>query len=73
VTLQSRNRLLVALAKVIILISSNNKSWTNNLVTHALNAGKEIYCMPDDPTKLSGNTELIKQGANLFTSFNDLM
>lgn len=72
-TLRARNRLLVALSKAIILISSSTKSWTNNLVTHALNAGKEIYCMPDDPSNLSGNTKLIKDGANLITSFNDLM
>jgi len=72
-TLRARNRLLVALSKSIILISSSTKSWTNNLVTHALNAGKEIYCMPDDPRNLSGNTKLIKEGANLITSFQDLM
>lgn len=72
-TLRARNRLLVAIAKAIILVSSNSKSWTNNLVTQALNAGKDIYCLPDDPNNLSGNTELIKQGANLVTHFKDLI
>lgn len=70
--LRNRNRVLAAFSKYLILINSEKNGPINNLVTNFLNLGKEIYCFPGDGSNNDGNSELIKQGANLITGIKDV-
>lgn len=69
---RGRNRIIASLAEMLILFSSKKDGPINNLVTNFLNVGKEIYCFPGDGSEGDGNSELIKQGANLITSIKDV-
>jgi DNA processing protein len=69
---KDRNRLTASFAKILILFSSLKDGPINHLITNFLNLGKEIYCFPGDGSKQDGNSELIKQGANLITSIKDI-
>ncbi len=69
---KDRNRLTASFAKMLILFSSLKDGPINHLITNFLNLGKEIYCFPGDGSKQDGNSELIKQGANLITSIKDI-
>ena len=69
---RNRNRLIAAFAKSLILITSEKNGPINNLITNFLNLGKEVYCFPGDGTENDGNSELIKQGANLITTIKDI-
>ncbi|QJB71126.1 DNA-processing protein DprA [Mycoplasma sp. 1654_15] len=71
--LKNRNRLVAALSKNLIVYSSSKASGIQNLVNHFLMIGKEIFCFPGDINfENDGNTELIKQGANLITEVKDV-
>ena len=63
-----RNRLAIGLSEALIIISSYRKSGIMNLVTHALDQGKEVYCYPGLQTENDGNNLLIQDGAHLITS-----
>lgn len=69
---RNRNRLIAAFAENLILFSSLKNGPINHLVSAFLNQGKEIYCFPGDGSEKDGNSELVKQGANLITSIDDL-
>lgn len=69
---RNRNRLVAAIAKSLILFTSEKDGPINNLITEFLNQGKEIYCFPGDGSDRDGNSELIKQGANLITGIKDI-
>lgn len=71
-TYRNRNRLTSAFAQHLILLSSEKEGKINNLVSNFLNLGKEIYCFPGDGSQTDGNSELVKQGANLITSIKDI-
>lgn len=70
--LRNRNRLIAAFSETLILFTSKKDGPINNLITNFLNLGKEIYCFPGDGSEEDGNSELIKQGANLITSIKDI-
>lgn len=70
--LRNRNRLIAAFAETLILFTSKKDGPINNLITNFLNLGKELYCFPGDGSEEDGNSELIKQGANLITSIKDI-
>lgn len=70
--LRNRNRIIAAFAKSLILFTSIKDGPINNLITNFLNLGKEIYCFPGDGSLEDGNSELIKQGANLITGIKDI-
>ena len=70
--MRSRNRIVAAFAKSLILISSKKDGPINNLITNFLNIGKDVYCFPGDGNAEDGNSELIKQGANLITGIKDI-
>lgn len=70
--LRERNRLTAALSDALIIFSSKKESGILNLVTHFLDQGKEIYCYPGSQDQNDGNNILIKDGANLITSINDI-
>lgn len=63
-----RNRLAIGLSEALIILSSYRKSGIMNLVTHALDQGKEVYCYPGLQTENDGNNLLIQDGAHLITS-----
>lgn len=69
---KERNRLTASFGNILILFSSLKNGPINHLITNFLNLGKEIYCFPGDGSAKDGNSELIKQGANLITSIKDI-
>ena len=66
--IMQRNRLAIGLSEALIIASSYKKSGIMNLVTYALEQGKEIYCYPGLQTEEDGNNWLIQDGAHLITS-----
>lgn len=70
--LRNRNRIIAAFAKSLVLFTSKKNGPINNLITNFLNLGKEVYCFPGDGSEEDGNSELIKQGANLITGIKDI-
>ena len=69
---KERNRLTASFGNMLILFSSLKNGPINHLITNFLNLGKEVYCFPGDGSSKDGNSELIKQGANLITSIKDI-
>ena len=69
---RQRNRIIAALSGQLVLFSSNPKGAINHLVSAFLNLGKEVSCFPGDGTEKDGNSELIKQGANLITNISEV-
>ena len=70
--LKERNRIVAAISDALIVFSSKKESGIMNLVTKFLNQGKEIYCYPGLQNENDGNNILIKDGANLITSIDDI-
>jgi len=70
---KEKNRLIAAIANKILILNSEKDSGIMNLVSNALEIGKEIFCYPDDHKHISGNTELIRDGARIFTKYQDLI
>ena len=68
-----RNRLIAALSKGVVVVESKRKSGTMITVEHALNLGKDIFCVPDQAINDSGCNYLIKMGANLVENANDII
>ena len=71
-TFRERNRLIATFSETLVLFSSLKDGPINNLISNFLNLGKEINCFPGDGSPTDGNSELIKQGANLITSIKDI-
>ncbi|MDK2819521.1 MAG: DNA-protecting protein DprA [Mycoplasmataceae bacterium] len=70
--LRERNRITAGLSDALIIFSSKRESGIINLVSNFLEQGKEIYCYPGIQDQSDGNNILIKDGANLITSINDI-
>ena len=70
-----RNRLISALADVVIIIEAGERSGTLNTAAHALAQGKEVMAVPGNITSpLSrGCNRLIAQGATPILSPNDVL
>lgn len=68
-----RNRLIAAISSKIVIIEANYKSGTMNTVSFALEYGKEICCVPNLANKKSGCNYLIKQGAKLVETAQDIL
>ena len=69
---RNRNRLYASLGDYLVLFSSKKDGGINNAITNFLNMGKDIYCFPGNGEVNDGNSELVKQGAFLITSANDI-
>ncbi len=70
-----RNRLISALADVVVVIEASERSGTLNTASHALNQGKDVMAVPGNITSpLSvGCNKLIAQGAMPVLSVNDIL
>ena len=68
----NRNRIISSFCESLILFNSRKQSGINSLINSFLNQGKDIYCFPGDGSSEDGNSELIKTGANLITSIQDI-
>lgn len=69
----SRNRIIAGLCEGIVIIEAKEKSGTMNTVYHALEDGKQIFCVPDRINENSGCNKLIKEGAKLVESAKDII
>ena len=68
-----RNRIISGLSESILVTEANQRSGTMITVGHALEQGKDIYCIPsriDDPL---GCNHLIQQGAKLVIDIVDII
>lgn len=60
-----RNRIIASLCWGVFVPESNQRSGTSATITHAIYQGKEIMCLPYPYDKASYNNQLIKDGATL--------
>lgn len=67
-----RNRLIASLGKALLVGDASIKSGTQITVRHALEYGKDILAIPHDIFSNSFCNDLIKQGAILISSKEDL-
>lgn len=70
-----RNRLIVALGKVCLVVQAKEKSGTFLSVHHALENGVPVVTIPAHPylPEFSGNIKLMNDGAPLITNSSDLI
>ena len=71
----ARNRIISGLSRALVITEAKLKSGTMITTDFALEQGREIYVIPGriDSKQSEGTNELIKQGANLITSANDIL
>lgn len=70
-----RNRIVSGLCSGVLLIEAREKSGTLITVTHALEQGREVFCLPgpvDHPTSMVPH-RLLREGARLVTSADDIL
>lgn len=74
-TFPARNRIISALSRGILVVEAKHKSGTLITVDFGLEQGKNIYAIPGniDSLNATGTNELIKQGAKIVTSINDII
>lgn len=68
-----RNRLIASSSNLLIVGEAKRRSGTLVTVSHALEAGKDVACLPFAADRESGCNELIKQGAYLIESAADAL
>ena len=71
----ARNRIISGISKGIIVVEAKEKSGTMITVDFALEQGKEVYVVPGNINSINsvGTNKLIKQGANMVTTINDII
>ena len=71
----ARNRIISGLADVVLVIEAKEKSGSLITADMALEQGKEVYALPGPVNSLlsRGCHELIRQGAGILLSPNDLL
>lgn len=67
-----RNRIVAALGMGVIVIEAKKKSGTMITVSHALNLGRVIFCVPCRINDYHGTLSLIKDGAYCLESVQDI-
>ena len=68
-----RNRIISGLSESILVTEANKRSGTMITVGHALEQGKDIYCIPGRVGDALGCNHLIQQGAKLVMDINDII
>lgn len=71
----ARNRIVVALARALVVVEGAAKSGSRISVDHALDLGREIFAVPGPVTSPLAETplEMIREGATLIRSAQDLL
>ncbi|MDF2699520.1 MAG: dprA [Haloplasmataceae bacterium] len=70
-----RNRIVSGLSSGVLVIEAKEKSGTLITCDYALDQGKDVFVVPNEIFELNsvGTNNLIKQGAILITSINDIL
>lgn len=70
-----RNRIISGLSDALIVVEAKKESGTLITADFALEQGKEIYSVPGNITSTNsyGTNELIKQGAKILTTIEDIL
>lgn len=71
----ARNRIISGISEGIAVVEAREKSGALITVDFGLEQGKEIYAVPGniDEETSKGTNELIKQGANILTTYEDII
>jgi DNA processing protein len=71
----ARNRIVVALARALVVVEGASKSGSRISVDHALDLGREIFAVPGPVTSPLAETplEMIREGATLIRGADDLL
>ena len=70
-----RNRIVTGLGDCLVVMEAQIRSGSMTSVQHALDQGREVFVYPGDPDsrKSEGNHQLLRDGANYFTTAQDLL
>lgn len=70
-----RNRIISGLCLATIVIEAPDRSGSLSTAHHALDQGREVFVVPGSPfdKNYSGSHKLIREGARLVTSANDII
>lgn len=71
----ARNRIVVALARALVVVEGTARSGSRISVDHALDIGREIFAVPGPVNSPLAETplEMIREGATLIRGANDLL
>lgn len=72
-TFPLRNRIVAALSKAVVVGEAAKRSGTLITVNYALNSNKDVGCVPFKATEESACNTLIKEGAFLIESAEDVL
>ena len=70
-----RNRIMSGLSRCVLMMECRIRSGSMTTVQHALDQGREVYAYPGKPGTewAEGAHQLLREGANYFTSADDIL